>query len=142
MTYKHRRRTIYEREQLYQKVQTLLDKGLSMKQIAREIGVPQSTTGRYISTVTKRQKQKWQDSSQDSLEKRVFEIKDLYERGSEICREIMNDPKKSSKDRLDAFKLCISAKNNIYNMMSSGALKVQSKINTNSKKPLEDKNEE
>jgi hypothetical protein len=128
--YKHRRRTVYEREQLYHKVQKLLEKGFNGKQISKEIGVPMSTTGKYINTVTTRQKRKWQEESNITLEDRVLEIKNYYERLAEVAEEIMNDPQKSSKDRMDAGKLLLACKNNVYNMMSSGSLKVRTTLNS------------
>jgi predicted transcriptional regulator len=130
----NRRVSKYELELRLQEVQRLLDKGLKIKEIAKEIGVPVSSAGRYIQKVSKRNKLKWDDLERESLESRAIKIKAHYEKVARLAEERLDDPDISVKDMDIAAKLLIGSHINIYNMLKDGPLKLPS-IKT---KPLED----
>jgi len=117
--------------------QRLLDQGLNGKQIAEKLGVGKSTGERYVQTVTKRNKAKWDELKSESLEDRALLIKNHYEDLAKECEEILHDKSKSPIARIEAGKTMIACQNNIYNMLKDGPIKLP-KLET---KALEDKND-
>ena len=137
MKAKRKNPTRYELELRLMETQRLLDQGLNGKQIAEKLGVGKSTGERYVQTVTKRNKAKWDELKSESLEDRALLIKNHYEDLAKECEEILHDKSKSPIARIEAGKTMIACQNNIYNMLKDGPIKLP-KMET---KALEDKND-
>lgn len=117
------RPTKYELELRLMEVQRLLDQGLTGKEISRELCIPVSTCERYVNTVYRRSKVKWEEVEKESLENRAFVIKEKYEKLAYISELILDDDSKSPKEKIEAGKTMIACHLNIYNMLKYGALK-------------------
>ena len=125
-------------QQRLDKIRSLQSDNKSLKEISQILGIPLRTVEYYSRKIYQKDNEHWQQMEKESLQGRANIIKSYYEKGTAMCEEIMDDEKKSPKDRIDAFKTLIACQNNIYNMLKELP---SFKIGTIVSKELEDKSQ-
>lgn len=110
-------------EKRHEQVRELLNEGKNALTISGIMQIPYSTVQRYVNTVTERQRQKWDEISNESLENRALLIKKHYEGVAKKAEERIDDPDISVKDFETASKLLIARHRNIFEMLRSGPLR-------------------
>jgi hypothetical protein len=100
-----------------------LNEGKNALTISEIMHIPYSTVQRYVKTVTERQRHKWNEISNESLENRALLIKRHYEDIAKKAEERLDDPDISVKELEIASKLLIACHRNIYEMLKFGPLK-------------------
>lgn len=119
----------YQTEAAIAKVREYLRQGLSRNKILELM--PDLTDRQlrsYTATIHERDKIEWDKESKESLISRALEIKAKYQKLSDVCDTIVDDEKKSPRDRMEAGKLGIACLNNIYNMIQQGPLRFNNMV--------------
>jgi len=135
---RRKKSTKFQLQQKLDEVRKLMSDNKSLREISDILGIPLRTVEYYSKKIFQQDKESWKAVEKESLEGRAEIIKSYYEKGSEMCEKIMNDEKKTPRDRIESFKTLIACQNNIYNMLNEMP---RFKINTIRAKPLEDKSD-
>ena len=124
-------------QQRLEEIRSLQQKDKTLAEISAILKINPRTVEYYSTKIYREDREKIE---KDSLAGRANIIKSYYEKGTKMCEAIMDDEKKSPKDRIDAFKTLVACQNNIYNMLKESPLrlKVIDTKPSNNTKELED----
>lgn len=129
----------YQHEEMVARIRQLLKEGNNRNKIMELTGVSDRSLRNIVHTIHEQDKIKWKEEANESLESIAFTIKNKYLNLGKVCDAIMNDDKKSPRDRIEAGKTSIACSNNIYNMVKEGPLRFNNIVTG---KALEDKKDE
>lgn len=91
-------------------------------EIISKLNLNWRTYYRYKARIAEEDKELWQKIRTESLEKRSLGILQAFDDGYRIAKKIRDNDKAQPKDRMEAARVAIKAKVNIYYLMEDGPL--------------------
>ena len=97
-----------------------LELGKSHHDIMNELQISQATYYRHVKRIMNEDSKIWDKVHIDSAQYRAVRLIEALQNTSNLCKQIMNDPKSRAYDRIEAAKTLCLSEGHIFRLVNEG----------------------
>jgi hypothetical protein len=118
-----------------------LELGKTHNDIIKELDIPRATYFRHVKRIMDEDAKIWDKVHMDSAQYRATRLIQHLEECINLCKQIMNDPNTSSRDKIEAAKTLCMSEAHIFKLVNEGPT-FKTSIDVIKKSPFDNNNQE